>query len=271
MLQYQLVFDKLHQLFKIPYVMNCRKYGDWSDRDRPILILIHGIGFSLETWKPLIKKLPEQPILAVDLLGFGNSKKPNWLDYNLDDQVTSLKKTIRWHLSGRPFILCGHSLGSLVTTRYASQQPKYLRNLILCSPPIYDLENSGQFPTREAFLEQIGRRFLSAIQSSPMLIQLINDYVVKQDSPYIDPDDTSPYVKTAHNSIIGQNSLRDIKRVNVPIDLIYGRFDGVMIPKNFQTIKKFQPNTKIHAINVGHTLTDPYMTKIAEVIKNIKT
>ena len=43
----------------------------------PALLLIHGIGDSSDTWRPVVEQLAEHyTVIAPDLLGHGRSEKP---------------------------------------------------------------------------------------------------------------------------------------------------------------------------------------------------
>lgn len=261
------MLERLHWLFDIPYTLAYYKFGDWSDSTKPILVLLHGIGVNHKVWRQLIKKLPNTPIIAVDLLGFGRSKKPKLVEYDLRDQAQALKKTLRKAAKGRELILCGHSLGSLVSIEFAKRYPGRVQRAILCSPPIYDLQKSDNFPSREAILEQVGRRFLSAIEaSSGRRIAAANTYSMHQKNFRIDPKNISPYIKAARNSIMKQTAITDIIGLKMPIDIVYGSLDTVMIPANFRRVKKDNPDIIISSVIAGHEMNTVYIKKLTKLI-----
>lgn len=261
------MLEKLRQLLDIPYALSCFRFGDWSDKTKPVLVLIHGIGVNHKIWRGLIKKLPDTPILAVDLLGFGSSKKPKLAQYNIRDHAQALKKTLRKAVGNRRLILCGHSLGSLVSIDFAKRYPKNIDQLILCAPPIYDMKKKGNFPSHEAILEQIGRRFLNAIEaSSGRRIAAANAYSVHQKKFRIDPKNTSPYIKTARNSIMNQAAMTDIANLKMPIHIVYGSLDTVMIPANFKRVRKDNSRIAIKSVVAGHELNATYETALVKLI-----
>ncbi|MBF1033145.1 MAG: hypothetical protein HXL00_05415, partial [Candidatus Nanosynbacter sp.] len=68
------MYDKLHELFGLAYPLHTQVCGDWHDISRPVIVLIHGIGVNHNIWQDVLNQLGDQPVLAVDLLGFGQSR-----------------------------------------------------------------------------------------------------------------------------------------------------------------------------------------------------
>ena len=62
--------------------------GDWSDAQRPVLLLIHGFPTASwdwqEQWEPLSRRFR---LLALDMLGFGFSAKPRGHQYSIMEQA----------------------------------------------------------------------------------------------------------------------------------------------------------------------------------------
>ncbi|WP_199184008.1 alpha/beta fold hydrolase [Cryobacterium sp. Y57] len=89
----------------------------------PVVLLVHGIASSSITFYEVIPLLtPNHRVIAVDILGFGQSPAPIGCQYRLDDHVGALAATIRSLKLREPFVLVGHSLGSLISTRYAAME-----------------------------------------------------------------------------------------------------------------------------------------------------
>src|SRR5690606_18635077 len=76
-------------------------------------------------------------VISIDLLGFGGSVAPPKTRFTLEDHVDSLSRTLGSLRLRSPFILVGHSMGSLISSRYAATHPWRLSRLVLVSPPIY--------------------------------------------------------------------------------------------------------------------------------------
>lgn len=266
------MYDFLHKTLGVPYELYAKKYGDWSNATQPVIVLIHGIGVNHRIWDDVITQLDPAPILAVDLLGFGASRKPDWAHYSLADHAKALQKTIRRKAQNRPIILCGHSLGSLVAIQYETQFPRAVAAIVLCSPPIYHPADISKRPLREAIVKAAGKSFLTNLQNSPQLISAINQYRYTQPHFYVSPKDATPYLRSAENSILLQTSLADaISLPDIPISIIYGTLDAVMIPKNLSLIqrKRNSKKTTVHTVVAGHEIRKRYSKIIANQLRTL--
>ncbi|WP_426183842.1 alpha/beta fold hydrolase [Microbacterium sp. TWP3-1-2b2] len=94
----------------------------------PVITLLHGAGLNAHTWDTTALLL-QQPVLAIDLAGHGDSSWRTDLDYSprtLAADVIDALET--W--SVEPQILVGHSLGGLTAAAVASARPDLVRELI---------------------------------------------------------------------------------------------------------------------------------------------
>jgi len=96
---------------------------------------VHGIGTEgARDYRDHIPWLQKSfHVLAVDLPGFGASDKANVL-YSPANYARVLK-----HVAGRflrgPFVLVGHSMGAVVSLRYAATYPEEVRRLVVIDAP----------------------------------------------------------------------------------------------------------------------------------------
>jgi cis-3-alkyl-4-acyloxetan-2-one decarboxylase len=108
------MLDKIiHRWLRIPYTLNVH-YFSRPEKPKATILLIHGLGTSWKTWMPLEPYLPKGArVIAIDMLGFGNSPKPDWKSYNVHDQAASIVATLRREFINNVDIVIGHSMGSL--------------------------------------------------------------------------------------------------------------------------------------------------------------
>ncbi len=105
----------------------------------PPLILLHGFGATLFTWRFLVAPLAESHrVVRVDLLGFGNSPKPYDGDYSIRAQSKLLEAFIAAHCLN-DVTLVGHSLGGAVAllTALRRKNTGLVRSLVLIDAPAY--------------------------------------------------------------------------------------------------------------------------------------
>jgi pimeloyl-ACP methyl ester carboxylesterase len=98
----------------------------------PVLLLVHGIGDSSDTWRELIPLLARQhTVIAPDLLGHGQSDKPR-ADYSVAAFANGLRDLLEVLELPRATIV-GHSLGGGVAMQFAYQYPEHCERLVLVS------------------------------------------------------------------------------------------------------------------------------------------
>jgi pimeloyl-ACP methyl ester carboxylesterase len=98
----------------------------------PVIVLIHGITGSSQTWEHVIEPLAEHyTVVAPDLLGHGESAKPRG-DYSLGAYASGIRDLIAAIGHDRATIV-GHSLGGGVAMQMAYQFPERCERLVLVS------------------------------------------------------------------------------------------------------------------------------------------
>ena len=137
--------------------------ADMAARQRPPLVLIHGFGASLEQWRSNLSAWAnQQPVYALDLLGFGHSQKPATLlgTQVWQAQVADFCRSV----VGQPVILIGHSLGALVALTVAAAQPAVVKRLVLLTLPLARQE------LIEGWIERLSRR-METLFATPILLR----------------------------------------------------------------------------------------------------
>jgi pimeloyl-ACP methyl ester carboxylesterase len=98
----------------------------------PVVVLIHGVTGSSETWADVIGPLSERyTVVAPDLLGHGQSAKPRG-DYSLGAYASGIRDLLGALGHDRGTIV-GHSLGGGVAMQMAYQFPERCERLVLVS------------------------------------------------------------------------------------------------------------------------------------------
>ncbi|OSC32248.1 alpha/beta hydrolase [Mycobacterium vulneris] len=103
-----------------------------DEGDGEVLLLIHGMAGSSETWRSVIPPLSKKfRVIAPDLLGHGESAKPR-TDYSLGAFAVWLRDFLD-ELGVSRATVVGHSLGGGVAMQFVYQHPDYAQRLILIS------------------------------------------------------------------------------------------------------------------------------------------
>ncbi|MDH3353899.1 MAG: alpha/beta hydrolase [Chromatiales bacterium] len=102
------------------------------------VLLVHGVASHSFLWDGIAELLAEKfDVIAIDLLGCGESDKPLDVDYSIAAQAEILMKFID-KLKLAPLHLVGHDLGGGIVQIMAVTRPEQLIDLTLINPVGYD-------------------------------------------------------------------------------------------------------------------------------------
>lgn len=227
------------------------------------VILVHGLAASLHDWDGLIPELAANgyACYAPDLLGHGDSPKPDARTYQMD---WILENFFRWmkslHLT-EPAILIGHSLGGHIALEYARRVSAWTRGLILVNPfysraqlPVLIRRAYG--PTGELVFPRIPRRLfqffvnissfamghsVGALRSLPEQIrtQTILDYKRTAPGVYYIPHAIADLTDSLHE-------------INTQTLVIWGDRDKTLAPSSFSRLVNALPKARGEVIRAGH-------------------
>ena len=97
---------------------------------KPVVVLIHGIAGSGQTWDGIIPWLGKRhAVIAPDMLGHGGSAKPRG-DYSLGAYASAVRDLLL-ALGHESATIVGHSLGGGIAMQFAYQYPERLDRLVL--------------------------------------------------------------------------------------------------------------------------------------------
>ncbi|CAN5357239.1 alpha/beta fold hydrolase [soil metagenome] len=96
----------------------------------PVLLLLHGMAGSSQTWAPVLPALgAEHRVIALDLLGYGPS--PNPRGYCSCGVFASLARDLLVALDIDSATIVGHSLGGGIAMQFCYQYPELCDRLVL--------------------------------------------------------------------------------------------------------------------------------------------
>lgn len=224
------------------------------------IILLHGIGRTGNVWKYVVTGLSRYSyrIIAFDLLGFGASAKPQWLDYTVDDHAKAVIASIIKLDQSEPVVLVGHSMGCLIAVRVARLRPDLVRHLVLYEMPLYE-----GLPLKRLYRLRLGiyARFYSWVinyqpqfdertaKRAEKLARRIIGFEVNKES-------WTPFIKSLSNTIMHQTAAEDIRQILTPMDVIYGTFDMFVIRGKTENIfGSTKENITTHNVRAKHVIS----------------
>jgi pimeloyl-ACP methyl ester carboxylesterase len=257
-----------HKYVRRPYKLTTHDHGD-AKSDLPVIILLHGLASSSANWKPLIPLLKDRyRCITIDLVGFGDSPKPQWYEYSMDEHIRDIRRTI-WALRlKKPFTLAGHSLGSLIATRYARELPKHVNRLVLLSPPVYAPLNtieSRSARQRTALYLRAYRFIRTNKKITPENVLRLTRILPFMKFVVLNEASWLPFVRSLEQCIENQTIIDDIVAVQAPVDVFFGVFDEVVVPYNVRSLADLR-DVQLHPLKVNHIVTRRYAEQVAKIL-----
>jgi cis-3-alkyl-4-acyloxetan-2-one decarboxylase len=231
----------------------------------PVVVMIHGIASSSVTFERLIPLVePHHRVIAIDLLGFGESPAPDDAEYTIAEHTAALARTLRSLKLRQPFVLVGHSLGSLIATRYASVHAKRLSKLVLVSPPVYlptstigvghESYAQGLYFKAYEYLRENKEFTIRAAGTLARLSPIKNLLEVSERN-------WRAFVLSLQNSIETQTTLTDLAAVRVPVEVVFGSLDPFLAPSGLRVVEQLRSVTT-HRVDGGDHVIRPRMARV---------
>lgn len=134
------------------------RYRDDGDRTRTPVLLIHGIGRSLEDWEGLYGRLaPDHRVISLDLPGFGLSERTEGR-YSMESMARFVIAGLDALGEHRPLHVVGNSLGGAVALKISALEPARVRSLVLVNSAGFGKEVT--IALRLLAIRPLGRRLM---------------------------------------------------------------------------------------------------------------
>ncbi|MBX3194821.1 MAG: alpha/beta hydrolase [Microbacteriaceae bacterium] len=231
----------------------------------PPVVLLHGIASSSVTFELLVPLIePSHRVIAIDLLGFGESPAPADATYTIDEHVAALRRTVKELRLREPFVLVGHSMGALIATRYAAMERRRVGRLVLVSPPVYlptatiggpvDRAAQGLYFRAYEYLRENKDFTIRAAATLARLSPIKNLLEVSERN-------WRAFVLSLQNSIETQTAVTDLAAVDAPVELVYGSLDPFLAPAGLRVVEQLRTVTTHRVDGVDHVIR-PRMARV---------
>jgi pimeloyl-ACP methyl ester carboxylesterase len=112
--------------------LNVKEFGPTGDR---AVVLLHGYSASVQWWDRVAAALLGQRVIAIDLVGHGGSEAPrDAAEYRIDRQAEAVRHALD-ALGVRTAVLVGHSMGGVVATALAEDDPERVERVVISDTP----------------------------------------------------------------------------------------------------------------------------------------
>jgi pimeloyl-ACP methyl ester carboxylesterase len=234
----------------------------------PVLLLIHGMASSLETWRLVVDPLARNAtVLAVDLPGHGGSS-PGSGDSSLGSLAAGVRDVVA-ALGHDRVTLVGHSLGGGIAMQFSYQFPEMTERLVLVAsgglgPQVNLALRAASLPGANLFLSVTAgpagrgfdgaRRALRAVRRPPApgLDELVRSY-----ASLADADRRSAFLATVR-SVIGLSgqSVQAADRLylakELPVLLIWGAEDPIIPVEHARATHELLPHSTLSVFDGVH-------------------
>uniref|UniRef100_A0A8C6WIS8 1-acylglycerol-3-phosphate O-acyltransferase ABHD5 n=1 Tax=Neogobius melanostomus TaxID=47308 RepID=A0A8C6WIS8_9GOBI len=230
-----------------------------SHRYKTPMVLLHGFGCGVGLWAQNVDVLSQlRPVLALDLLGFGLSSRPQLSSdpQKAEEQFVESIEQWRRTLGLEAMILVGHNLGGYLAMSYAIKYPDRVKHMILVEPWGFPESSEESDPDRPmpVWIKALGAMFtpfnpLAGLRLvGPLVFLHVDDNTVANYIYHLNVQ--TPSGETAFKSMTLPNGwakrpmMRRIDRLHpgVSISIIYGSRSSIDI-SCCSAIKDMRPSS----------------------------
>lgn len=249
----------------------------------PSVVLLHGLTNNWFGWGRLIQELERDYTLYVlDLPGYGDSGDLLLKHYSVEQQAEYVAVFIKQVVPDKPIVV-GLSMGSLITAEVGNITRDQLRAIVLMGPVF----NSG----RTSVLTTLLRYELQLIQLSDKAQSVLKRLVASRwfgyaANKYLHMHEFKRYLSDLYG-LVGRQKMRKkvfidmgisvakyelnpvLEQLNLPILLIYGKYDKVSRPEQIAELPLMaKDNIQLNVIdNAGHVVSVEQPHEVAQSIR----
>ncbi|RDW72770.1 alpha/beta fold hydrolase [Aspergillus mulundensis] len=241
-------------------------FTETGNPNGPLIVLLHGLGSSTETFTPLLPHLhPEDyRIVSIDLEGFGKTplSSPD-VTLSIARYVNDLESLIAslQDPAKRSLVLIGHSMGGTIATHYAARHPEQMRGLALLGTG----RSIANIPAaRERMLglaakiraEGIGAAADIAAMSNFPMMDKVNPRLRDIVRETVAKSEVEGYAKACEAIASLDHVDPDYSRIGAPTMLIVGSGDVISPPERSFGVKEVMGENAWVAVleGVGHQM-----------------
>ena len=259
----------VHRVLKIPLTMRVRYDHCAVEHPELTVVFIHGIAASFATWKntipPLSKDrdLSKVRFIAFDLIGFGKSEKPKWFNYDYAAYRKTITRTLKKLKINTPIIICGHSMGCLIAMDYVANGELLIDQLVLISPPIIRAKEVAG--VQDQIYSKLYTELKNHTGAKP--VGVLASFVDAMSSFEKRSLDTQAFRETMDKIILNKDNYALARNLKIPMEVIHGRLDPLVIGANLKAIAKSNKNFHLTETFGGHDIVGTKATKSNKILK----
>lgn len=261
--------------------LSALRYGDGT----PTITLMHGAGLNAHTWDTTALLL-QQPVLAIDLAGHGDSSWRDDADYTARTLAADIIYALeQW--STQPQILVGQSLGGLTAAAVASARPDLVRELVTVDitpgidtsvgPAALRAFYAGptDFASRDEMVDRAiaagfgGSRpdtergvFFNTRIRPDGRVEWKHHFARLAAQVFAEPDDGAP----AAGAVLQETGWDDLRGVTAPVTLVRAT-GGFVSEADGTELQRHLPRAQVIAVEATHNVQETAPGALADIIR----
>ena len=247
---------------------------DKGSKRKPTIVFLHGIAASSSTWESLLDSIDHDKyrVIALDLVGFGNSPKTEIVDYKVHEHSDYVHWTLQKLRVKTPFTIVGHSMGALIAVNYAHRWTKEITKAYLIGVPLYI---DDETVTSKRAKRQTGMYFRAydfLMKNKKFTVngsQQLRRFLKLGDAMNVNEENWDAFEKSLRNTVQNQRTYQEIIDTKVPFHLIHGSRDEFAVKDNIDFITKEYEHVYAHNVpGADHALDKKLSQAAAEIIQS---
>lgn len=213
----------------------------------PCVVLLHGWGANLQTFKSIQDYLSKQfKVYSIDLPGFGESQEPSKA-WGVSDYSSFLERFVQ-HFQIEDPVIMGHSNGGRIAIRYSTQHP--VNKIVL-------IDSAGIKPKRKLqyYIKVYTYKAAKQILKLPILNKFSDRILtfMKGKLGSTDYKSVSGVMQQTMTKLVNEDLKSDLPLIKAPALLIWGENDTATPVSDGQVMEKLIPNAGLVVLkNAGH-------------------
>lgn len=247
---------------------------DRGPRDAHAILLVHCYTCSMKYWRRLEPLLRDDyRVIAVDLLGHGESEKPED-GYSMEHQADTIAQALD-ELGAPPVLAVGQSLGGPVSTALAERHPDKVRGLVILDSASQTKYVDLPVTARLARMPIVGPAVKQIAPDDKIHDELSKAFHEGFDFPDEFVEDVKAMTYTAFaKSYEGGRDYTSSKRLDdriaatgLPVTVVFGLDDRIVDPESAIDYKDIAGAKVNRLAGVGHTPQMESPWRIAALIR----
>lgn len=268
-------------------------YREAGPEDAPVAIFLHGNPTSSYIWRHIISEVsPEARCIAPDLIGFGESGKPD-IEYRFVDHIRYLDAFIKALGISSAYVVA-QDWGTALAFELAARRPEFVRGLAFMEfiRPFRDWSEFHQVPAaRELFqkfrTQGVGEKlilednvFVERVLPGSIKRQLSEEELSAYRAPFPTPQTRRPVWRLPNELPIGgdpedvctilENAHAALRQSTYPKVLFVGEPGALVSPEFAKSFAADLQNCEVVSLGVGaHYLQEDHPSAIAAGVRRL--